>query len=205
MTSSGPLIIVALVLFCHQAVCFSPSLFGSVVPCSEAAARGTSAGRATATGSRGGGRGNGMSVTTATRCSDREGDGDASRRAFIRTLAAASLLVLPPAEGKAAEAQAAGGGEWRKYTALAPLGAADATVGGDKRTGMGLDELASVLARDVEKGATGKGGYFISGDLSPEVIPQSSPGALKQDMCCLPCSVLERRPPRIVCDLMAHR
>jgi len=170
--ASGPLIIVALVLFCHQAVCFSPDLFGSIVLCSEVAARGTSAGRATATGSRGGGRGKGMSGITATRCSDREGDGDDSRRAFLHKLAVASLLVLPPAEGKAAEAQAAGGGEWRKYTALAPLGAADATVGGVKRTGMTLEELARLLARDVEKGATGKGGYFISGDLSPEVIAQ---------------------------------
>lgn len=65
---------------------------------------------------------------------------------------------------------AVAGGEWRKYTALAPLGAADAKVGGRKRTGMALEDLAKVLARDVAAGATGKGGYFISGDLSPEVF-----------------------------------
>ena len=33
-----------------------------------------------------------------------------------------------------------------------------------------LPLLAKTLARDIEKGATGKGGYPISGDLTPEIF-----------------------------------
>jgi hypothetical protein len=58
----------------------------------------------------------------------------------------------------------------RRYTALAPLGAADARIGGGKRTGMPLRRIASQLARDVSEGATDRGGYFVSGDLSPEIF-----------------------------------
>ena len=52
----------------------------------------------------------------------------------------------------------------RKYTALAPLGSATASVGGTKRICLSevlpecLPLLAKTLARDIEKGATGKGG-----------------------------------------------
>ena len=56
----------------------------------------------------------------------------------------------------------------RKYSALAPLG--DATAVGKKRTGLSLDELAATLKRDLTVGATGKGGYFVSGDLSQEIF-----------------------------------
>ena len=64
----------------------------------------------------------------------------------------------------------------RKYTALAPLGSATASVGGTKRICLSevlpecLPLLAKTLARDIEKGATGKGGYPISGDLTPEIF-----------------------------------
>ena len=64
----------------------------------------------------------------------------------------------------------------RKYTALAPLGSATASVGGAKRICLSevlpecLPLLAKTLARDIEKGATGKGGYPISGDLTPEIF-----------------------------------
>ena len=64
----------------------------------------------------------------------------------------------------------------RKYTALAPLGSATATVGGTKRICLSevlpecLPLLAKTLARDIEKGATGKGSYPISGDLTPEIF-----------------------------------
>ena len=64
----------------------------------------------------------------------------------------------------------------RKYTALAPLGSATTTVGGAKRICLSevlpecLPLLAKTLARDIEKGATGKGGYPISGDLTPEIF-----------------------------------
>ena len=70
----------------------------------------------------------------------------------------------------AATVDAEGGGDWRKYTALAPLGAADAKVGSEKLRGLKLEDLAAILARDVRDGAHGGGGYFISGDLSPEVM-----------------------------------
>lgn len=178
------LVIGALFLFCQRAACFSPPPCGSAASflCRGAAAGGMFAGKAMGKG----GRETRAHIITFPRCSYGGGGCDDTRRAFLRTLAIASLLVLPTKEGKAAttattataavtagatEAEAQGtGGAWRKYTALAPLGAADATVGGAKRAGMSLDELAGVLARDVERGATGKGGYFISGDLSPEVI-----------------------------------
>ncbi|KAJ1624140.1 hypothetical protein T492DRAFT_562681, partial [Pavlovales sp. CCMP2436] len=58
----------------------------------------------------------------------------------------------------------------RKYTALAPLGAANARIGGEKQTGLSLVQLAAILARDVSEGAHGRGGYFVSGDLTPEVF-----------------------------------
>ena len=64
----------------------------------------------------------------------------------------------------------------RKYTALAPLGPADRQIGGAKRICLPdvlpecLPLLAKQLERDLERGATGKGGYPISGDLSPEIF-----------------------------------
>lgn len=61
-------------------------------------------------------------------------------------------------------------GALRKYTALAPLGPADRVVGGTKRTGLPLADLAAILAQDVECGSSGKGGYFVSGDLTPEIF-----------------------------------
>ena len=47
--------------------------------------------------------------------------------------------------------------------ALAPLGSKDARIGPGKKTGLPLSEIADILARDVSRGASGKGGYFISG------------------------------------------
>ena len=61
-------------------------------------------------------------------------------------------------------------GALRKYTALAPLGSSSARIGSPKRTGLALDEVARILAHDVAFGAHGEGGYFISGDLTPEIF-----------------------------------
>ncbi len=51
----------------------------------------------------------------------------------------------------------------RKYTALAPLGDASASTG-NKLTGLSMESIASRLSHDLVDGATGKGGYFISGE-----------------------------------------
>lgn len=56
----------------------------------------------------------------------------------------------------------------REYTALAPLGAADARIGGAKQTGQPLKAIAAALVHDVVEGAHGRGGYFISADIAPE-------------------------------------
>ena len=56
----------------------------------------------------------------------------------------------------------------RKYTALAPLG--DPTSTGTKQVGLSLTEIASRLSHDLVQGSTGKGGYFVSGDISTELF-----------------------------------
>ena len=85
------------------------------------------------------------------------------RRAALGVAAAATL---PP------QAAVADGtlGDLRKYTALAPLGSSDAQIGSVKRKGMSLEELSRILAHDVAFGANGEGGYFVSGDLTPEIF-----------------------------------
>lgn len=86
------------------------------------------------------------------------------------------LPVLGLAAQQPAKALSELPAELRKYTALAPLGAADRRIGGPKRICLSdvlpecLPLLAKQLARDLETGATGKGGYPISGDLSPEIF-----------------------------------
>jgi len=81
-----------------------------------------------------------------------------------RALAAGVLIAAAPAEdGRKLE-------DWRKFTALAPLGPSDATTGGAKRVGLPLAELSRILANDLVRGAHGRGGYFLSGDLTPEVF-----------------------------------
>lgn len=60
--------------------------------------------------------------------------------------------------------------DWREYTALAPLGPAGASVGGAKRTRLPLAALCQILGNDLVRGAHGRGGYFVSGDLTPEIF-----------------------------------
>ena len=57
----------------------------------------------------------------------------------------------------------------RQYTALAPLGSPAAATG-DKLTGLSLTEIATRLSNDLSNGAKGEGGYFVTGDLSPELF-----------------------------------
>ena len=87
-----------------------------------------------------------------------------TRRAVIERL----LLSAPAALALSHTEAAVAAPDLRKYSALAPLG--DVTAVGKKRTGLSLDELAATLKRDLTVGATGKGGYFVSGDLSQEIF-----------------------------------
>ena len=103
-----------------------------------------------------------------TACGERQ----ASRRHWLQTAAfGAGLGTAVPA--RALDVLPA---TVRKYTALAPLGSATETLGGAKRMCLSevlpecLPLLAKTLARDIERGATGKGGYPISGDLTPEIF-----------------------------------
>jgi len=56
----------------------------------------------------------------------------------------------------------------RRYTALAPLGSPSST--GAKTTGLSLADIAAQLTIDLTQGSTGKGGYFVSGDLTAELF-----------------------------------
>lgn len=55
----------------------------------------------------------------------------------------------------------------KDYTKLAPLGTKQQTT---KTTGLSLAQLASRLSQDLVEGATGQGGYFLSGDLSGDLF-----------------------------------
>ena len=104
-------------------------------------------------------------VSRATTCGERR----ASRRHWLQTAAFGAGI------GRGAAAH------WTRSPRRAEihrLGAArlgDRNLGGAKR--ICLSEvppeclpLLAELARDIEKGATGKGGYPISGDLTPEIF-----------------------------------
>ena len=58
--------------------------------------------------------------------------------------------------------------ELKLYTILAPLGAPVGTE--NKLLNLSLQDIANRLSNDLSSGATNKGGYFISGDLSPELF-----------------------------------
>jgi beta-phosphoglucomutase-like phosphatase (HAD superfamily) len=58
--------------------------------------------------------------------------------------------------------------ELRQYTALAPLGSPRATR--SKLKDLSLRDIAARLSNDLTNGATGAGGYFVSGDLNPELF-----------------------------------
>lgn len=104
---------------------------------------------------------------SATTCGERA----ASRRHLLQAAAACAVGAAAPVY--ALDALPA---NVRKFTALAPLGSSTATVGGAKRICLSdvlpecLPLLAKTLAREIETGATGKGGYPISGDLTPEIF-----------------------------------
>jgi len=117
---------------------------------------------------------------------DRGGRRPSRREAFKETslvgISAALLSVYWPSPAHADVETAGQGvgeglGPLRKFTALAPLGDGKTQIGTAKRVcpqaenaEACLSELADLLENDVVKGATGKGGYFISGDIRPEIF-----------------------------------
>jgi hypothetical protein len=58
----------------------------------------------------------------------------------------------------------------REYTALAPLGTKQPQFGAAKTLGLSLDELAARLTQALTHGATGQGGYFLTGDLPTDIF-----------------------------------
>lgn len=57
--------------------------------------------------------------------------------------------------------------DWREYTALAPLG--PATVANDKVV-LPFDKLAPRLLDAAANGATGRGGYLVTGDIDAAIF-----------------------------------
>lgn len=57
--------------------------------------------------------------------------------------------------------------DWREYTALAPLG--PSTVANDK-VFMSFDALAPRLLKAATEGATGRGGYLVTGDIDAAIF-----------------------------------
>ncbi|KAL7536215.1 hypothetical protein ACHAWF_005398 [Thalassiosira exigua] len=93
-----------------------------------------------------------------------------SRRGWMaKSLASTSAALLDALRPPSAVAEADGlPSDLKKYTVLAPLGAPSST--GSKLSGLSLAEIASRLSRDLVEGSTGKGGYFISGDISTQLF-----------------------------------
>ncbi|KAG7371156.1 DUF2358 domain containing protein [Nitzschia inconspicua] len=56
----------------------------------------------------------------------------------------------------------------RDYTKLGPLGKKQTFAG--KTTGLAMSDLARRLTHDLTEGSTGKGGYFLTGDLSTDIF-----------------------------------
>mmetsp|Transcript_16256 Transcript_16256/g.32854 ORF Transcript_16256/g.32854 Transcript_16256/m.32854 type:complete len:242 (+) Transcript_16256:182-907(+) len=95
-----------------------------------------------------------------------------SRRNWIGklvTAASATYTTNPPSPAVAQQVVQELPIDLRRYTALAPLGDANTSTG-NKLTGLSMDSIASRLSHDLVDGSTGKGGYFISGDISTEIF-----------------------------------
>ncbi|EJK52722.1 hypothetical protein THAOC_27976 [Thalassiosira oceanica] len=88
---------------------------------------------------------------------------ECTRRGVISRIlgvaSSASVCVLKPSYAAV---------DVREYTALAPLGRPSTT--GDKCTGLSLSQLSERLTNDLQSGSTGRGGYFISGDISADIF-----------------------------------
>mmetsp|Transcript_12765 Transcript_12765/g.17145 ORF Transcript_12765/g.17145 Transcript_12765/m.17145 type:complete len:209 (-) Transcript_12765:2365-2991(-) len=63
-------------------------------------------------------------------------------------------------------------GDWRSYTALAPLGTV--VLNTEKLPGLSLERMADRLLHDITKGANDKGGYLVTGDLDPRIFEDTA-------------------------------
>ena len=106
---------------------------------------------------------------------DHYGDDTNSRRAWLRNamaMAVVSGLSRPSSASAADELPSF----LRDYTKLAPLGQPNNNESNininssSKTTGLTPDEMARRLAIDLVEGAHGRGGYFLSGDISVDLF-----------------------------------
>lgn len=113
----------------------------------------------------------------STTCID--GAGTSSRRLWFGNTAATMASILSHGSSSMAVETTITGdvdvlpSALRDYTKLAPLGPKETTNTASairKAIGLAPDAMARRLANDLVNGATGKGGYFISGDLSKELF-----------------------------------
>ncbi len=94
-----------------------------------------------------------------------------SRRSWFQTtIVAAAGLGSVPMTSVAAEQQTKDvlPLALRDYTKLAPLGPKQGNF--QKSMNLSPDEIAQRLTKDLSEGATGKGGYFLTGDLSRDLF-----------------------------------
>ena len=109
--------------------------------------------------------------TTKSPCPLSSTYSSSTRRSWIvKSLVSTSITLGVPSSPSIAsdEVIATLPRDLRQYTALAPLGTPTST--GDKKTGLSLNEIASRLSHDLVDGANGRGGYFISGDISTQIF-----------------------------------
>ena len=88
-----------------------------------------------------------------------------SRRQWCATLVLPSVLILNSEEGRCADELPL---PLRDFTKLAPLGKAERSS--DKLYGLSLEEIARRLQNDLVLGATGQGGYILTGDLNSGIF-----------------------------------
>jgi hypothetical protein len=108
-----------------------------------------------------------------------------SRRTWLRTaVAGVTTLATVPCFSQASGAAEALPSALRGYTKLAPLGPKEANGGSglgkaqqqqqqqqfEKTTGLSPDEMARRLTIDLVEGSRGRGGYFLTGDLSKDLF-----------------------------------
>ena len=96
-----------------------------------------------------------------------------SRRKWL-SLVSVSLTTSTSAAVRPTHVARAESGELpsslKDYTKLAPLGPVSSPISSKKTYGLSLEELAARLTNDLTRGATGKGSYIITGDLSRDIF-----------------------------------
>ena len=103
------------------------------------------------------------------------GDGPNNRRVWLQntvamataTATATAAAIGFPRSSNAAETLPF---SVRGYTKLAPLGPKSSISANQKTTNLSPDEMARRLSVDLVHGAHGKGGYFLTGDISQDLF-----------------------------------